>query len=408
MTLFHHPLRQLLSPLSPAEFGREVFGRQPWHLPGDAQRFEELFDWEALNQLLNLSLSSDASPSLRIFKDSRNFIFKKASENLQSILAHLRQGSTLILENIDKYDARLARFLDALSDELATETRINLYLSYPGTQGYPCHFDTHDFFILQIYGHKLWDVYPATIPAPLAPSPAFMSPGEPVGAEHRPPPESAKLMQIRLQPGDVLYVPKGFWHQALAEQEPSLHLTVGMYFKHGIDFLQWLVNELRELPAFRQPLPFVTKQDLPAAASEASPWQLQLGQLQQALGAFMAQPELIQRFHQAGFTAMPRRQAFFLPHQYAVSVAELSKWQSFRVISQPHYLFSRAEGLLELSYARQKLSFAPAARELLAFMLARESFTRIELTSRFSAFDWQDILQVLLPLVQDGLIVPEA
>lgn len=407
MNLFQQPLTELLSPIEPDAFAHDVYGRRPLHLPGPATRFDALFGWDDLNRLLNLSLSSETSPGLRIFRGGRNFVYKRATENLQGILTQLRQGSTLILENIDKFDARLGRFLDALSDEIGAETRINLYLSYPGTQGYPLHYDTHDFFILQISGRKRWEVYPCTSPAPLQPSPAFLAPDEPVGPEHAPPPADSRLLEVELGPGDVLYVPKGFWHQALAEHEPAMHLTLGMYFKHGLDYLQWLLSELRESPAFRQPLPFVRKQDLPASVQAPSPWQPRIQQLHATFGQLLSDPRLLARFHQASYAGLPRRQAFSLPHQYLNTPAELLHCIAFRKVNIPHYLQQQADGQLELTIARQQLRFAPAARELLAFVLERPAFSRDELLAAFGEFQWAELLEVMLPLVQDGLLIPE-
>ncbi len=53
-----------------------------------------------------------------------------------------------------KGDTKAKAFADALSDELSSRVMINLYLSSPGVAGFPRHYDTHDFFILQIAGYK--------------------------------------------------------------------------------------------------------------------------------------------------------------------------------------------------------------------------------------------------------------
>ncbi|MEZ0374625.1 MAG: cupin domain-containing protein [Candidatus Sericytochromatia bacterium] len=408
MDLFHKPLSKILAPVTPADFATGIYGRQPLHIPNPtaADRFTSLFNWDSLNRLLNLSLSSEASPGLRIFKDQRNFIFKKAGENAGRILKHIRQGGTLILENIDKYDPTLATFLDALSDEIAAQTRINLYMSCPGKQGYPIHYDTHDFLILQVYGYKRWDIYPGTVPWPMFPPPTFQSPLDEILPAYDPPPEESRIQQVLLAPGDVLYVPKGYWHKALAEDAPSLHLTLGMYLKTGVDFMQWLVTQMQEIPEFRQPFPFITKEALPEQASGPSPYEPRIDQLKAGLAALISDPLLAVKFHQASYSTLQRRQAFFLPQQYAADKGELVPWQHFRVVSLPHYLVQQPDGLVELIYAHEKLTFAAPAHALLRYMLTRESFSRADLEARFSAFAWNDILDVLLPLVQDGIIEP--
>lgn len=80
------------------------------------------------------------------------------------------------------------------------------------------HHDTHDVFCLQIEGEKRWLVYPPVLELPLKQQkyvPAMGEPGEPV-------------MDVTLRAGDMLYLPRGWLHQAMTSDVPSLHLTVGI------------------------------------------------------------------------------------------------------------------------------------------------------------------------------------
>ena len=70
---------------------------------------------------------------------------------------------------------------------------------------------------------------------------------------HRVPEEAAWSGTLR--EGDVLYVPRGWWHAAFPMDEPSLHLTVGLWNRTGLDYLQWLGNRLTASELFRQDLP---------------------------------------------------------------------------------------------------------------------------------------------------------
>ena len=38
-------------------------------------------------------------------------------------------------------------------------------------------------------------------------------------------------MEVTLKPGDVLYFPRGYIHQAKTEKKHSLHLTISVYQK---------------------------------------------------------------------------------------------------------------------------------------------------------------------------------
>jgi hypothetical protein len=58
-----------------------------------------------------------------------------------------------------------------------------------------------------------------------------------------------------LEDGDMLYIPRGWWHVAFPVGEPSLHLTVATVPPHGMDLLQWLIGRLRRYEAVRGDLP---------------------------------------------------------------------------------------------------------------------------------------------------------
>lgn len=110
--------------------------------------------------------------------------------------------------------------LQALCRSLASETsaaiQVNAYLTPPGAQGLGVHYDRHDVFVLQIAGAKHWHVYgaPTRLPLPEWP-PRPSDPGEP-------------LHDLTLHAGDLLYLPRGFVHDAGTEESSSLHLTVGV------------------------------------------------------------------------------------------------------------------------------------------------------------------------------------
>lgn len=393
MSWDYQPLAKLVQPLSIEAFLTQIAQRQPWYFEGTPERFCELFGWQSLNQILNLY---PENTSIRLFQGQMNYYHKKQTEQLGKLLEQLREGATLILEYVDRSDARLAAFADALSDQLGVQTGINLYASAPGQLGFPAHYDTHDFFILQIAGYKRWSIYPETLQSPMTSS-----------AEQTPPPESTKLSERLLSPGDVLYVPRGFWHQALAEREHSVHLTVGLYFNTGIDFFNWLISELKQKVSFRRSLPLLDKHSLPQHSEQPSPFRGHLEALQAELAEFLADPQLLRRFHQDNYACLPRRTAFALPFQYFATAQQLLALEHFEVRSVPYYLCQIDALTLELVYPKSKLNFRPAARPVLDFVLQSQGFSRQDLSQRFGELSWQEMVHVLLPLVQDGIVVPQ-
>lgn len=87
-------------------------------------------------------------------------------------------------------------------------------------QGFAPHYDDVDVFIVHTAGRKRWRVYKPLPGAalPPTPSPDFDERRDDIGAP---------LLDTVLEPGDLLYLPRGTVHQAEAlGREPALHVTV--------------------------------------------------------------------------------------------------------------------------------------------------------------------------------------
>jgi ribosomal protein L16 Arg81 hydroxylase len=197
------------------------------------------FGWGQLNDLLNHC--ELPSSKVRLFSNGAAVQYSSQLE----LLREVHNGATIIYDDADRFDQKLSSLADSVSSEIGAATRLNLYYSQRENQAFPPHYDTHDFLILQIAGKKLWKLYPDRADYPLYemkehPFQATDSLGQPE--------------EMILTAGDVLYVPKGQWHDAIAQDGPSIHLTFALFLHTGIDFLEWLVSELRSEPEFRRTL----------------------------------------------------------------------------------------------------------------------------------------------------------
>lgn len=130
---------------------------------------------------------------------------------------------------------------------------LHIIASWESKKAFASHFDHNDVFIFQTEGHKLWNVYENRYEEPLT------------GTEHN----SSKLteridemkgnllMQPELTPGDVLYLPKGQYYDALASSEATLHLSYRLEHCTGRDYLKMILANLGQVPLLREPLPSV-------------------------------------------------------------------------------------------------------------------------------------------------------
>src|SRR5207253_6727001 len=93
-----------------------------------------------------------------------------------------------------------------------------LFLTPAAAQAFAPHYDPHDTFMLQIDGAKDWRVYDSVVTLPL---PEMRQPIQPEQL-------GEPILEVRLEAGDLLYIPRGFAHQGLTADEPSLHLTLAV------------------------------------------------------------------------------------------------------------------------------------------------------------------------------------
>ncbi|HEX7254594.1 MAG TPA: cupin domain-containing protein, partial [Gaiellaceae bacterium] len=108
--------------------------------------------------------------------------------------------------------------------------------------GLPVHHDTHDVFVLQVAGEKRWLVYEPALELPLKKQKYSRELGEPGQPVH----------DLVLRPGDMLYLPRGWLHEALTSDTDSLHLTVGVNVVTWLDAFKAALEECGGEVAFRR------------------------------------------------------------------------------------------------------------------------------------------------------------
>ena len=166
----------------------------------------------------------------------------------EALAAQYADGATLVLQSMHRMHPPVARFCRALAAELGHPTQCNAYLTPGGQhQGFDYHHDTHDVFVLQVSGRKRWIVYEPVVRLPLASQPQAGAHLVPEGAE--------PLLDIELEAGDALYLPRGYVHAALTTDEDSVHLTVGVLSTTWYDVLTDVIALAGQDEGFRDALP---------------------------------------------------------------------------------------------------------------------------------------------------------
>lgn len=307
----------------------------------------ELFGWPQLNAAL--AEHRLTPPRLRLERggaDVTRGLFRPRRTRRGTVLqdldpaaltASLRDGATLIVDAVNELSPPLQDLCAGLSVEFAAASQANLYACWGETQGFDVHWDDHDVFVVQVDGCKQWALYGPTETAPTRRGP---------GAEASLPQSDPEL--IVLEPGDVLYLPRGHWHAAVGKGGPTLHLTIGLTRKTGSDLLHWLADEALADEIGRRDLPF---EGGDAAIGE---------RLSQMLAGLAAQDprDLARRYRRHVEAVTPQRPTLSFPYigQPEIRLAPGTKLG----LAQGAARLLRSEGGVVLSWRGVEFTLAPA------------------------------------------------
>jgi hypothetical protein len=242
---------QVVAPLGASAFLRNYWLKSFVHIPGQPGRFTDLLGWDELNAILEQHRL--APPRLKIYKDGQPLdpaqyltpsMFGVPRLDAGGLITSLAQGASLILDDIQEAAPRVRELMQSFQGRLSTDAYANLYAGWHGQKAFQLHWDAQEAFVLQLTGRKRWRLYHPTRLNPLKND-----------IEQPPQPTGAPAWEGVLADGDTLYIPRGWWHEAFPLNEPSLHLTVSLTPPTALDYLGWVMSELRRHAELRASLP---------------------------------------------------------------------------------------------------------------------------------------------------------
>ena len=154
------------------------------------------------------------------------------------------EGATVRLRCPADSNERVHALCRCLEDEFGSTVGANSYLTPGGAaQGFAAHWDDVDVFVLQTEGSKTWQIFAPDaddLKLPRVSSQDFDD--EALDALY-----GTLRAEVTLDPGDVLYLPRGFVHRAATGAAPSLHVTLSAHRANAwIDLLERLLPKALE------------------------------------------------------------------------------------------------------------------------------------------------------------------
>jgi hypothetical protein len=240
-------LRALLAPITPEVFVRDYWAKRPLFVKGFRDKYAGFFGAEDFSRALTVSRPGD-DDFLRVSFDrktdaGRSVVAAGGELRSQAFRANVDQavplfdaGATLCVSQIETRVPSLTPFVAAIKRQLGYPGKVafNAYLSPPGA-GFNWHFDSRIASTLQIEGTKRWRFsHVAAIAWPRGNgsvradgSAAYTDPTITAADwERLAPLDESQTTDVLLEPGDLLVLPAGVWHEACGGSGGSLALNL--------------------------------------------------------------------------------------------------------------------------------------------------------------------------------------
>lgn len=205
---------------------------------------ERPFDWGAIDTLLHQIEPTPALmqlfhgglvPQENYVEDVVDLGMPRRRVSKSLFYGYLQNGATLVANRLELNSPVVKRACLEVGRFVAQQTLCNAYLSCGGEGTFGKHWDTHDVFVVQAIGSKHWQVYRPTFPLPLSQHASSAAPSQP---------DEPPVLDVVLQSGDLLYIPRGWWHQVTPLNEASFHLSIGAYLPTVHDFMMWACSRV--------------------------------------------------------------------------------------------------------------------------------------------------------------------
>jgi ribosomal protein L16 Arg81 hydroxylase len=392
---------QVTAPIDPGQFLSTYWSQQAVLLREDGRTFEKECGWDAVNAILNAR--DLVFPKIKLSRNEQvvstdAFTIDVGGQRIvdgRAVLNLFQEGASFGITGADSYWPPLRSVVECVYDALLESVHANVYCSPPNTQGFQCHFDLHEVFVLQVGGTKRWRVFRPRVDASIE---GWRT-------------EDARLvlstepyLDVVLHQGDVLYVPRGHWHYAVAQDSISLHVTIGVTCRKGTTFLDWLAADLSREAVWRHnaPLLGIASEDGTGGTAGVTRW---AEELKQSLNAKISETDLFQRFCSDTLTAIRPAHTVQMPFQVMTDHLALEQFVFERPSARPYVISQTGASEITISVAGSDIQLEGISASAISRMFASPAFTLADFRAWEPSANIDDVAGLVTELVRMGLLL---
>ncbi len=244
-------LDTFLAPLGADAFFSEHWERSPLHLSRADARSPALLTHDELIEAL--ARRDQPLTKLVAFPEylDDGLTIERLVRDRDLLAAYLDAGHPLVWNGARGISPAVDALAATLADALGAHVWPNVYATGAAGTPFDAHFDAHEVFAVQCEGRKRWWISEVRVNRPLDVEAMASAVTHELKAR-RDEALSRTRMTFTSSPGDVVYLPRGVFHNASTPEGRSLHVTFGVRLPTGYDALVRLAHEALSDPMMRE------------------------------------------------------------------------------------------------------------------------------------------------------------
>ncbi len=243
---------ELLAPIDETTFFAEHYEKTPLHLRSPANMDRSLLSHDDL--FLALFAKPQIPTGLIVFPEHIGTTRETLLGDMSVLALYIAEGHPIVWNHARGVHPAIDALSALLSDVFGGAVWPNIYAT--GTAGTPfdAHFDSHEVIAIQCEGEKDWWLSEVRVDRPLD-APEMEAAVATALALRRDEALDRTLLQFRVSPSDVVYIPRGQFHNATAAGGRSLHVTFGIRPPSAFEVVAAHLRELLGDSLLREMMP---------------------------------------------------------------------------------------------------------------------------------------------------------
>ena len=246
-------LDALFAPFGAATFFADYYEKRHLHVRAECGERGGLLSH---GELLRALVEAPSIPEgLVCFPEQIGTTSTELLSNGSILSEYLETGHPLVWNRARGISARIDALSALLADAFGGHVWPNVYATGSAGTPFDMHFDAHEVIAIHCAGEKTWELSKVRVDRPIEAVEMATSIGHALRARRDD--AAAKIADsFTARAGDLIYIPRGQFHNARTREGRALHVTFGIELPTGFDLAKRMLMDLLADPAMREyPLP---------------------------------------------------------------------------------------------------------------------------------------------------------